>query len=113
MEKQRVDMFLMSHSRYFESYQLMEIRNLLMQAEDEKMTQIHLQSYKDPTTMLIVSLIAGTLGVDRFLIGQTGLGILKLVTIGGLGIWTVIDWFLIMGITKRRNFKRLIDGLRY
>ena len=48
---------------------------------------------KDPTTSLIVSLLAGSLGVDRFLIGDIGLGIAKLLTCGGFGIWIIIDWF--------------------
>jgi TM2 domain/GYF domain 2 len=40
---------------------------------------------------LVLSIILGELGVDRMYVGQVGLGILKLVTCGGLGIWWVID----------------------
>jgi len=40
----------------------------------------------------------GGLGIDRFLRGQIGLGILKLITAGGFGIWALIDW--IIALTK-------------
>ena len=48
---------------------------------------------------------------DRFFIGDTGLGIGKLITCGGLGIWTIIDWFLIMNATREKNFERLLTIL--
>lgn len=38
----------------------------------------------------------GGLGVDRFMRGQIGLGILKIITIGALGIWSLIDWIIAM-----------------
>ena len=44
---------------------------------------------------LIMSIIFGQLGVDRFIMGHVGLGILKLVTLGGCGIWWLIDLVLI------------------
>jgi hypothetical protein len=36
-----------------------------------------------------------------------GLGVAKLLTCGGLGIWTIVDWFLIMERTKEVNFEKL------
>jgi TM2 domain-containing membrane protein YozV len=36
----------------------------------------------------------GNLGIDRFMRGQVGLGILKLITCGGCGVWTLIDWII-------------------
>lgn len=50
---------------------------------------------KDWLVALLLSVFLGYLGVDRFYMGYVGLGILKLVTGGGCGIWYVIDIILI------------------
>ena len=52
-------------------------------------------SDKDWTTLLILSVLLGGLGVDRFYAGHIGLGVLKLLTIGGCGIWALIDIILV------------------
>lgn len=51
------------------------------------------------TITLVMSILFGSLGVDRFMMGHVGLGILKLITGGGLGIWWLID--VIMIATKK------------
>lgn len=52
-------------------------------------------SSKEYVTALVLSVLVGGLGVDRFYLGYTGLGIAKLLTFGGLGVWTIIDLILI------------------
>jgi len=55
--------------------------------------------------------LAGALGIDRFMIGDTGLGIGKLLTLGGCGIWSIVDLFLIMGAARQKNMERLQNAL--
>ena len=52
-------------------------------------------SDKDWTTLLILSILLGGLGVDRFYAGHIGLGVLKLLTLGGCGIWALIDIIMV------------------
>ena len=75
---------------------------------DENSLQIALNQLKDPTISLLLSILVGTVGVDRFYIGDIGLGIGKLITGGGCGIWWLIDIFMIMDATRRKNYESLL-----
>lgn len=111
MEAQKVDMFMIANNKYFESYHLNAIRERLLQLDDSKWGLVQVLQFKDPTTSIIVSVLCGGLGIDRFLIGDTGMGVGKLLTCGGLGIWTIMDWFLIMGATREKNMQAFQNAL--
>ncbi len=97
-----------------------EIREANMAKKDltnEEQLQFDVQfttRRKDPKTALAISIIGGSLGIDRFFIGDIGLGIAKLLTLGGLFLWTIIDWFLIMDATRANNnelMRQVRDGI--
>lgn len=73
--------------------------------------QVVLMQMKDPIISLIFSIVVGYLGIDRFYVDDIGLGIIKLITCGGLYIWWLVDIFLIMGKTRMRNYERLTQVL--
>ncbi len=107
MEASKVDLFIMTNGKFFESHHVALIRDKLISTDDAKWSSVQTLQFKDPTFILIISILAGSLGIDRFLIGDTGLGVGKLLTCGGLGIWAIIDWFMIMDATREKNLEKL------
>ena len=72
-------------------------------AEQAQFESAYARQRKDPTVALLLSIFFGGLGVDRFYIGDIGLGVAKLLTLGGAVIWTIVDWFLIRSATAAKN----------
>jgi hypothetical protein len=107
------DSFLSANTANFPSEQLPSLRQRLSQLDDSQANQvIAAANIKNPTTALILSIFLGTLGVDRFYIGHIGLGVAKLLLAWlTFGIWTVIDWFLIINATKKANLTAINNAL--
>ncbi|WP_193597703.1 Ltp family lipoprotein [Microbacterium sp. YJN-G] len=56
----------------------------------------------------LLSLLVGYLGIDRFYLGKVGTGILKLVTLGGIGVWWLVDLIMVLaGATRDRSGRAL------
>lgn len=67
-------------------------------------------SEKSRSTALILSFLVGYLGIDRFYLGNIGLGIGKLLTFGGFGIWSFIDFiYIALGKAKDSEGKKVIN----
>lgn len=107
MDIQKVDMFLIANGKYFESFNIPMIRERLITTDDSNWVRLQSTNLKDPTVSIIISVVGGHFGIDRFYIGDVGLGIAKLLTCGGLGIWSIVDWFLIMKATRQKNMEKL------
>ena len=63
------------------------------------------------TLGLLLSLFLGNLGVDRFMLGDTGLGVAKLLTMGGCYIWGIIDLFMVQNRAREVNFEKVMSML--
>ncbi len=111
MEANRVDMFMIANSKYFEAHHLMAIREKLLSLDDSKWPLVQTLQFKSPDTTQLLSIMGGQLGIDRFFIGDTGLGIAKLLTCGGLYIWTIIDWFSISSAAREKNMETFQNSL--
>lgn len=102
-----VDQWLAINAKYFPTEQVQYIRQRLEALPEQQLSMLYSISFQDPTMMLVISLFGGSLGIDRFILGQVGLGVGKLLTCGGCGIWSIVDWFLIMDATRQSNAQKL------
>jgi len=65
---------------------------------------------KSFVTTWVLALLLGGLGIDRFYLGKVGTGILKLVTLGGLGVWTLVDLIVTLAGKQRDKQGLLLAG---
>ncbi len=103
MDKERIDVYLFNNAKYFEATAIPILRQKLEKIDDTTYQSLQAIELKDPTILLIFSLFLGGLGIDRFMLGEIGMGILKLLTGGCCGILTIIDWFTIIKRTKQKS----------
>lgn len=111
MTQDKVDMFVMTNQKYLPAEKIVFIKQKLADADENKFALASSVEFKDPTTILLVSLFLGALGIDRFMLGDTGMGILKLLTCGLCGILTIIDWFSVQKKAKEINYNNLMMAL--
>lgn len=107
MEQSKIDLFVAQNSSKLPADKMVLVVEKLKTMSDEKFIMLQSTSLTSPIVVWIVSWFFGYLGIDRFMVGSVGAGIAKLLTAGGLGIWWLIDLFLIGKAAKENNYKKL------
>ena len=103
MNAEKVDMFMMRNADKFPQMELPNLRQRLLALDESQWSGLCDLQFKDPKIVLLISLFFGSIGADRFYLGQYELGILKIITAGGIFLWTIIDWFLIQDAAREKN----------
>ncbi len=102
MTKEQAHQMSISFVNKIDDFNMSTIKERL-EGMDMATAQGILVRMKDPTIGLILSIVVGVYGVDRFYKGDIGLGVLKLITFGGCCIWWLIDLFNVQDDIRNDN----------
>lgn len=121
--------YLLANMNAFPAERIPMIQKELEDLDEQGINILIMSDIKNPTTALILAIFAGSLGIDRFYIGNKEMGIAKLaLTIVGFftlffligiflliaaSIWQLVDIFLIMDACKQANFERFMQQLNH
>ncbi|HFI0235171.1 TPA: TM2 domain-containing protein [Streptococcus suis] len=106
------ELFLARNSRYLPAESLAFLQARLEELTPRQQEYVFSVKLKDPVLAWVFSFFFGHLAVDRFYLGQFGLALAKLfLWWASLGLWIVVDWFLIVKSTKEKNLERLHQQL--
>lgn len=114
--QKRIQRFLVENRKFLPQKKFREIKQMLASLSEEQWNSVEYITFKDPTLMLVLSVLVGEFGVDRFVLGDVKNGAIKLLLtvfcLVGL-IWWVIDIFKVNKMTLDYNYKLLKDTLSY
>lgn len=111
MDSQKLDFYFSSNAKYFSPVQMQQLREKMTNMDDAKFAAIPAIELKDPSEMLLFSIFLGELGVDRFIFGNTGMGVLKLLTGGCCGVLWIIDIINSKKMTWQYNYDAVNTAL--
>lgn len=108
MTRENIHAIMLAVSDFIPQEQVLYLRNQLEKADDRCYDSFITIKLKSPVTTILFSVFLGCLGVDRFYIGDTGLGVAKLLLSWlTAGIWPLIDIFLCYKKVKQKNISKL------
>ncbi len=123
VDPDEVDKFLEENQKYFPDKEIFSLRKELLKLTRKEFLRVKSLNFKSPLGMFFVSFFLGEFGVDRFLLEDVPVGILKLgsfitLCLGGFGLFTfvmsifhIVDWFLVKGNTREYNLKMVLEDM--
>ncbi len=107
----RIDDFLSLKGNLFPEDKIFIIRERLFEISNKKAELLQKIEFNNPKDILFNSILFGIFGVDRFMLEDKKIGLLKLFTLGGCGIWALADIFTAIKRTKELNYLILMQTL--
>ncbi len=111
MDQSQINLFMSKNMNNFSPVQISDIKSKLQNMPEEKSSIVVGLEFRDTTTILLISLFLGELGVDRFMLGNVGMGIFKLLTLGCCGIMWLIDLINYKKLTHNYNYQKFIETI--
>ena len=109
MDTNKVNALISQYKDFIPNNQLLAFKNALIHASDEAYDNLISVPLKSSTVTLLLSIFLGGLGVDRFYVGDVGLGVAKLLFgFFTLGIWPFVDIFISHKKAKEKNYQKLM-----
>ncbi len=105
MEKSQVNTWLSINAENFAPQDLMIIKEKLEQMEDDKLFLLQGASFQKPSMILLIAVL---LGWERFWLDDIALGVVKIITCYGCGIWWLIDIFSAKSRAQKYNFQQFL-----
>lgn len=112
MENNKVNAYLSQYKDSIPKDKMVVLKNSLAKADESSEDALAMVKLKNPIVILLMSIFLGAIGVDRFMVGDVGIGICKLL-FGWLtfGIWPLIDIFLCYKKAEEKNLQAILIAL--
>lgn len=105
--EEKINLWLMSNQDKLPSEKIGILKANLEKVDETKFDGIMTIELKSPMTIFLLAWFVGWLSLDRFLLGSTGVGIARLLTLQGIGIWWLVDLITAMKRTREYNYKKI------
>jgi TM2 domain-containing membrane protein YozV len=106
--KNEIQKYFDNYGNYFPIVAWADIKEYLQDLNDEEYNSFLKYTFKNPNKLFWTAFPLGIFGIDRFILGDTGLGIVKLLTLGQFLIGFIIDCFTIFSRTRSYNYEKFV-----
>lgn len=103
--KNDIHAYFIFHENYFPSVAWDDVKDYMLGLNEADFDTFQLIPFKNPSTLFWTAFPLGIFGVDRFVLGEVGLGVVKLLTFGQFFIGFVLDSFTIFDRTRNYNYE--------